>query len=241
MESPQRCEGRGQCLWVLYLPALLLLHPATAVAQESIPDFQHDPIESWATRILIWTLILAILVVLYGLVLVYRGQTKGMVTRGLLFTGVFFLPAFSVSTGMLLVFVRAERVEFCGSCHRALKPYVDDMESPTGEGLAAIHYKNQYIASNQCYECHASYGLFGTVQAKVNGITQVVRYYTQSYETPIEMWKPYSNADCLKCHARSNKWLSNGAHGIAGMKESLFEDRISCMECHAKAHADKGT
>jgi len=209
-----------------------------AIAQESIPDFQHDPIESWATRILSWGLIVAILVVLYGIVLVYRGQTKGIPTHVLLFTAVFLLPAFSISSGTLLVFVRAERVEFCGSCHYALQPYVDDMESPEGEGLAAIHYKNQYIASNQCYECHTSYGLFGSVEAKVNGIRQVVRYYTQSYETPIEMWKPYSNADCLKCHAKSNKWLSNDAHGIAGMKEALFEDSVSCMACHAEAHPD---
>jgi nitrate/TMAO reductase-like tetraheme cytochrome c subunit len=224
---------------VLYLPAILLLHPATAFAQESIPNFQHDPVESWATEILTWTLILAILVVLYGVVKVSQGQTKGVATRVLLFTGVFLLPAFSVSSGMLLVFVRAESVEFCGSCHHALKPYVDDMENPSGEGLAAIHYKNQYIASNQCYECHTSYGLFGTVQAKLNGITQVLRYYTQSYETPIEMWKPYSNGDCLKCHARSNKWLSNAAHGIGDMKESLFEDRTSCMNCHTKGHSDE--
>jgi nitrate/TMAO reductase-like tetraheme cytochrome c subunit len=226
---------------VLLLPPALLLHATTTLAQENVPNFQHDPVESWATKILVWTLIIAILVVLYGLFEVYRGQTRGVGTRVLLFTGVFVLPVFTVSSGMLLMFVRAERVEFCGSCHQVLQPYVDDMENPEGEGLAALHFKNQYIADNQCYECHTSYGLFGTFQAKLNGITQVVRYYTESYERPIEMWRPYSNADCLKCHARSNKWLSNGAHGIAGMKESLFEDETSCMQCHTRAHPDAET
>ena len=201
-----------------------------------MPDFQYDPVEYWASRILAWTLVVAILVVLYAVVRVYRGQVQGFAARGLLFAGIVLLPIFTVSTGMLLVFVRAERVEFCGSCHRALKRYVDDMLDPQCEGLAAAHFKNRYIASNQCYECHTSYGLFGTFQAKVVGIAQVSRYYTRTYEVPLTMAKPYSNEDCLKCHAASMKWLSHRVHTPAGVGEALFDDEVSCMSCHGVAH-----
>jgi len=203
---------------------------------QSMPDFQYDPVEYWASKILAWGLVVAILVVLYALLRVYRGQAQGFAIKGLLFAGIVLLPIFTVSTGMLLVFVRAERVEFCGSCHRALRTFVDDMQDPECEGLAAIHFKNRYIASNQCYECHTSYGLFGTFRAKVAGIVQVSRYYVGTYEVPLKMLKPYSNDDCLKCHAASVKWLSHQVHTPEGMGEALFDDEVSCMDCHGVAH-----
>jgi nitrate/TMAO reductase-like tetraheme cytochrome c subunit len=203
---------------------------------QSMPNFQYDPVEYWASRILAWGLVVAILVVLYAAVKVYRGQMQGFAAKGLLFAGIVLLPIFTVSTGMLLVFVRAERVEFCGSCHHALESFVDDMRNPQSEGLAAVHFKNRYIASNQCYECHTSYGLFGTFQAKLAGIAQVSRYYTRTYEVPLKMLKPYSNEDCLKCHAASMKWLSHQVHTPAGMGEALFDDDVSCMDCHGTAH-----
>jgi nitrate/TMAO reductase-like tetraheme cytochrome c subunit len=112
------------------------------------------------------------------------------------------------------------------------------MQNPASEGLAAIHYRNQYIASNQCYECHTSYGLFGTMKAKIHGVRQVMRYYTGTYETPLKMWNPYSNGDCLKCHARSSKWRSSEEHSDTEMREALFNDRTSCMDCHAAGHLD---
>jgi nitrate/TMAO reductase-like tetraheme cytochrome c subunit len=208
-------------------------------AQREVPDFQHDPVEYWASRVLTWTLIATIFIVVYSLFRVFRGQISGFATKGLLVTSIILLPIFSVSTGMVLVFSRAERVEFCGSCHRALKPYVDDMRNPQSEGLAAIHYRNQLIASNQCYECHTSYGLFGTVKAKLEGIQQVVRYYTNAYELPLEMWKPYSNEDCLKCHSQSVRWLAHEEHMAPDQKQALMQGRASCMDCHMAGHSDE--
>jgi cytochrome c nitrite reductase small subunit len=224
---------------LVLLPALVFGHAVpTDGAQEAMPDFQHDPVEYWASRILTWALVASILLVSYCLVRIFRGQISGVVTKGLLVTSVILLPIFSVSTGMVLVFSRAERVEFCGSCHRALEPYVEEMRNPQSEGLAARHYRNQHIASNQCYECHTSYGLFGTVKAKLQGIQQVVRYYTNSYELPLEMWEPYSNKDCLKCHARSVRWLAREEHMAPDQRRALLQGRASCMDCHVDGHSD---
>jgi len=208
-------------------------------SQEAMPNFQHDPVEYWTSRVLTWTLIASILFALYSLVRVFRWQIGGSATRGLLVTSIILLPIFSVSTGMVLVFSRAERVEFCGSCHRALDPYVEEMMSPQSEGLAAIHYRNQLIASNQCYQCHTSYGLFGTVKAKLQGIRQVVRYYSNTYELPLEMWKPYSNEDCLKCHSRSANWLAREEHMAPDQKQALLQGSVSCMDCHMGGHSDE--
>jgi cytochrome c-type protein NapC len=209
---------------------------AAAAGPAGFPDFHRDPVEEWASRILLWTLVLALVLAATTLARVLRGRVGGTVGRGLVTVSVILLPAFCVVTGMLLVFPRAERVEFCGSCHEAIGPYVDDMRAETGAGLAAVHYRNQYIATNHCYACHASYGLFGTAKAKMNGIRQVLRYYAGTYERPLAMWEPYRNQECLKCHAESARWRRHEEHVGEGSREALLADRASCMDCHEAGH-----
>lgn len=206
--------------------------PAAAATTARFPDFHSDPAEQWASRVLLWALVLALAFAVVTVVRVIRGRLDGASGRGLVVGSIVFLPVFCTATGGLLVFPRAERVEFCGSCHGALEHYVQDMRRGSGDGLAALHFRNQYIATNQCYECHTSYGLFGTMVAKVNGIQQVMRYYTGTYDRPLEMWRPYRNAECLKCHAESAKWRSHEEH----MSEDLVTNQVSCMDCHERGH-----
>lgn len=218
--------------------ATLALVTTTAPAQEvrAVANFQFDPVEFWAARILTWVALLTLAVIGYTLFRASKGRLTGPTGKALLLSGVVLLPSFSVGTGLLLVFARAERVEFCGSCHGAMADFVADMENTQGSGLAAVHYVNQYIPNHQCYQCHTSYGLFGTMEAKIHGVGQVLRYYSGSFEAPAVMWRPYPNADCLKCHARSRKWLAEPAHTDEAMKSDLFSDMISCMECHESGH-----
>jgi nitrate/TMAO reductase-like tetraheme cytochrome c subunit len=203
-----------------------------------IPDFQSDPVEQWLSHVMTWSVLISIVLVLYGLYRVRSHRHGNAVTRLVLIICIVGLPLFSVSSGMVLVFVRAERVEFCGSCHRALSSYVTDMHSRDSEGLAAIHYRYRYIASNQCFECHTSYGLFGSLKAKVNGVRQVLHYYSGSFEAPITMWKPYSNEECLKCHAESARWQAVEAHADTDQLRAILTDDTSCMECHESGHPD---
>lgn len=219
----------------------LFLNPVVVLAADPASDFRFDPVEHWASRILTWALVAAVLLVSYALFAVLRGELRGVPGRVIMLVGVVLLPSFSVATGMLLVFIRAESVEFCASCHLVMQAYADDMNDPEGTGIAAVHFANQYIPGDQCYECHTSYGLFGTLEAKLHGIGEVYRYYTRTYNQPIEMWHPYSNKDCLKCHANSRKWRSLDAHTDEDMQEQLFDDRTSCMSCHDPGHNVRNT
>ncbi len=214
----------------------ILLSPFVVHAAGPGSDFRFDPVEHWAARILTWALVAAVVLVSYAIFAVLRGELSGVPGKGIMLVGVVLLPSFSVATGMLLVFIRAESVEFCASCHHVMQAYADDMTDPEGTGIAAVHFGNRYIPGNQCYECHTSYGLFGTVEAKLHGIGEVYRYYTHTYNQPIEMWQPYANRDCLKCHANSRKWLLVDAHTDEDMQAQLFDDRISCMDCHESGH-----
>lgn len=190
-----------------------------------------DPVEYYGSRFLVGLLIAGILLALYSLAK-YRGRTPGAWSWAVAAAAVLLVPAVSVAFGMVLVFQRAEQVEFCASCHLAMQRYAADMYDHKSESLAAVHYKNRYIPRNQCYNCHTAFGLFGTVQAKVAGVVDVQKYYAKTFKHPLKMREPYSNTECLKCHAESVKW--SGQH--AQSRAEIFGDRTKCMSCHGVEH-----
>ena len=51
---------------------------------------------------------------------------------------------------------------FCGSCH-VMTPYAKDSEDVASTSLAARHSRNDAFGAENCYACHADYGMFGTV------------------------------------------------------------------------------
>ncbi len=205
--------------------------PSLARAQQEAARFQMDPVEHAAVRLLVALAIIGIVVVIYSL-LKYKGAAVGPLSWGLLVAGTVASPLLITSVGTILVFERAERVEFCASCHLTMKSFVDDMKDPKSNSLAALHFRNRYIPDNQCYSCHTSYGLFGTVEAKKEGLTDTYRYYTRTFHLPIKMRHPYPNHDCLKCHAGSAKWLASHED----YKDALFSGEATCMQCHADSN-----
>ena len=206
------------------------LLPVYLNAQHNFAKFQEDPVEQYGSRVLTLVLIVGILVVLFSL-FKYKGKLTGPLSWATLALGVAVLPVLASGFGTVLVFERAEKVEFCESCHLTMKPFVTDMRDPKSESLAAVHFKNRYIPDDQCYVCHTSYGIFGTYQAKKEGVHDVFMYYTRRFKLPIKLRHPYPNTDCLKCHAESAKWLA--VHG--DFKDDIFAGKTSCLDCHADA------
>lgn len=200
-------------------------------SQSAEPAFQQDPVEVYGSRALTAVLLVGIAIVLFSLIR-FRGRTSGPLSWGLLIVGVAVVPSISLAFGTVLVFEKAERVEFCASCHLAMQPYVDDMKNPKSESLAALHYKNSFISANQCYTCHTSYGIFGTVEAKLSGMNDLYKYYTKTFHVPIKMRLAYPNGDCLKCHANSVKW----PEFHQDFKEQLFKGEMACLDCHRDTH-----
>jgi NapC/NirT cytochrome c family protein len=200
-------------------------------AHELSSGFLRDPAEYYGSRLLISTLLLAIAVTLYNL-LRYRGRTTGAAAWTGLVLSACVLPSFAVLLGGFLVFERAERVEFCGSCHAAMNAYVADMRNADSPSLAAVHYRNRYIPRNQCYVCHTSFGLFGTMQAKIAGVEDVCRYYLSSFHWPLQMREPYQNAECLKCHAGAVVWEAKHSNA----HDSILAGQTPCLSCHGQVH-----
>jgi cytochrome c nitrite reductase small subunit len=196
-------------------------------AGEPEPSFNFDRVDYLGSRFLAGLLVLGIIAVLYSMIR-YHGRTTNAWSWVLLGASGLVIPAVSLSFGTILVFERAEKPDFCASCHVAMIGHVNDMHDPNSKSLAALHYKNRYIPANQCYECHTSYGINGTVEAKLSGTIDLYKYYTRTFHKPLKMRSPYPNGDCLKCHAQSAKWLNQ--HG--DFKDTLFKGEMHCMECH---------
>ena len=214
-----------------YLTTFCACNALVPHVQAAKLPFENDPAEYYGSRFFLATLLLGAGLILCSLIR-YRGRLQGPMSWALLIAGVVVVPSISTMFGTLLVFERAERVEFCGSCHKAMQAYVHDMENPASESLAAIHYRNRYVPRNQCYTCHTSFGLFGTVQAKIAGVVDVHKYYTGNFRQQIRMREPYRNDDCLKCHAGAVKWSVNHA----GSKDSILAGKATCLGCHGQAH-----
>ena len=209
----------------------LLIWVVSSAGHAQAGRFMRDPAEYYGSRLLITTLVLGIVVTLYSL-LRNRGRTNGPAAWAGLNLSVCVFPSFAVLLGAFLVFERAERVEFCGSCHAAMYAYVADMRNADSRSLAAVHYRNRYIPVNQCYVCHTSFGLFGTMQAKIAGVEDVRRYYFNSFHQPIRMREPYDDGECLKCHADAVRWTAKHSD----VRVAVLAGRTRCLGCHGGAH-----
>ncbi len=178
----------------------------------------------------------AIVLGVLGLVLVefvWKSRIAKTTYRWLLLFGVLVLPAFALvgSTGSM--FEEMKTVGACNSCH-VMNTFVEDMRDPNSPSLAARHFRSGAIPSKQCYLCHTGYGIFGTLEAKRDGLRHWVLYVTGTWEKPITFKGSYPNANCLSCHAVSPSFQRVESHLALG--QMLAADEVGCHSCHGLPH-----
>lgn len=155
--------------------------------------------------------------------------------------GVF--PIASAASGNVAGFEHTKHRRFCGSCH-VMGPYRADSENPKSASLAAAHARNEEFGVDNCYECHQDYGAFSTLMTKIGGMRHVYEYYTHYRNVElrtaldeIELYKPFANASCMRCHSgRGKLWLAVADHQ-SGL-DDVRSGRVSCVGqgCHGPAH-----
>ena len=214
--------------------ALLLLTALPLGAQEILYSPPKDYLEDAAKILTLATALAAIL--LTGWVLMARRRNlEGFQTRLALFLGVCVLPFPVMLMSTAVGLEQAKAVDFCSSCH-VMAVFVDDMEDPSSTGLAALHYQNRYIQEDHCYVCHTNYGLFGTVEAKVGGLTHIWEETTGTYPLPIRAKGGYQFTICLNCHGLSAKFAKNDLHqAVIG---EVLAEKAACTDCHVRSHPD---
>jgi nitrate/TMAO reductase-like tetraheme cytochrome c subunit len=151
----------------------------------------------------------------------------------LAFAALVAVPAAVAGVANYHTFVGVHEVDACNRCH-VMRPMVNDMIDPQSDTLAARHFKNRWIPTDQCYTCHSDYGLSGDLAAKMEGFRHLARYTTRTYTEPIEYRGVFDNDNCLKCHANMPKFEAVPWHHT--VKESLDKNAMSCLNCHGRSH-----
>ncbi len=151
-----------------------------------------------------------------------------------LLLGLFVLPTVSLTGTAVVVLEGSKAVSSCASCH-SMDPYISDMLSPASSTLAARHYRNKWIADDQCYECHTTYGIHGTMNAKLDGMRDWWDYVTDNWQRPIQFVGKYPDSICLDCHEGTPRYENSWPHH-QGVFEAEKTGEVNCIFCHGPPH-----
>jgi nitrate/TMAO reductase-like tetraheme cytochrome c subunit len=164
-------------------------------------------------------------------------------TKVVLLFGIGVLPLLTAANGNIAGYNAMKTREFCGSCH-VMTPYAEDSSNPASMGLAARHARNEAFGKENCYTCHADYGMFGTVTTKLAGLRHVYEYTFNFHMLSLEealpkihILEPFPNSTCIRCHSTQNPmWNAIGDH--ASTLSEVRAGTISCASagCHGPAH-----
>jgi len=141
------------------------------------------------------------------------------------------LPFLLASVTGTVAFSRAERVEFCASCH-TMTPWVENVTGADSDSLASEHYKHRWIQHDQCYTCHSNYGFLGPLQAKIKGVRHVLAFYIGDHGH-ISLYEKFPNENCLQCHQEAKTFLEDPNHDPI---EDIISGKDRCVECHENVH-----
>lgn len=165
-------------------------------------------------------------------------QTRG--GKLLLFAGLFILPLLTLSGGMSESLHGSTTTEFCMSCH-SMEVYGTSMLIDDKEVLPAVHYQNNLVPrETACYTCHTDYGQFGNVKAKINGLRHMYVHYLGTMPETIELYAPYSNDNCMHCHAGARSFEENRQHNTDEQPlADIISGKVSCTAsgCHDIGHS----
>jgi hypothetical protein len=175
--------------------------------------------------------------------LVFRPPLLRATKIALLF-GLGVFPIGAAFAGNVQGFEATKEREFCGSCHVMALHRADSDDAGSGS-LASRHARNPMFGSENCYVCHANYGMFGTVLTKAGGMRHVWLYLTEYRNTPLDEAKKtihlrepaQMNGNCMQCHSTQDAlWLQVPDHKAS--LEDTRAGRMGCASegCHGFAH-----
>lgn len=182
----------------------------------------------------------AILIIWY----LARRPALTKLTKIALLFGIGILPIATAANGNVAGYHATKTTRFCtDGCH-VMAPYGDDSHDPKSMSLASRHARNEAFGGENCYSCHADYGMFGTVTTKMGGMRHVYEYLLNYHSMPIEeslvkieIRHPFKNDACIRCHSTQGPlWNEVGDH--ASTRDQLRAGTVSCASegCHGFAH-----
>ncbi len=164
-------------------------------------------------------------------------------TRVMLLLGIGAFPLLTAGSGNLHGYNATKTRRFCGACH-VMTPYAEDSENPASTSLSARHARNPAFGEDNCYYCHADYGMFGTITTKIGGMRHVYEYMfnyrnmsLEEARTSIHLRGRFKNSNCMQCHSTElPNWQLVDGH--KGQLEEIRSGDTSCASigCHGPSH-----
>lgn len=164
-------------------------------------------------------------------------------TKIVLLFAIGLLPIGTALTGNYAGYEATKQRRFCGSCH-VMTPYADDSSDLRSTSLAARHGRNKMFGDENCYVCHANYGMYGTVKTKLGGLRHVYEYIFNyrnvslaEARATIHIRDAFQSSTCMQCHSTLNPgWNAVPDHWST--LDRLRAGTLSCASsgCHGPAH-----
>ena len=214
---------------------VMLTALAYGQAADGIYQQPKDYLLEWVKVLAIAMAVVAIALIAWTLV-AHRGRLAGFRARLLLFIGICCVPFPAVLMSAAVGLEQSKAVAFCNSCH-LMSAFVADMTDADSQSLSALHFRNRYIQDEHCYSCHTDYGLFGTFEAKVGGMSHVWSDFAGAGSGMVRAKTNYRFTICLNCHGQSSKFIEQAGH--EGVVHEVVSGRSACTDCHNKSHAGR--
>ncbi|MBI4209067.1 MAG: NapC/NirT family cytochrome c [Deltaproteobacteria bacterium] len=183
--------------------------------------------------------LMALNIVLLAVLLAQREWFMQRLGKVLLLLGALALPALVLSAAVHINMENSKEVSFCLSCHE-MEAYGESLEEDDDERIPTIHYQNNWVHKEKaCYECHTDYTLYGPIKAKIQGLLHMNVHYFKGAPKKIEIYQPYNNRECLRCHEGAKKFEETEYHQQdPKMRVRLKTNKQSCMDkgCHDVIH-----
>ncbi len=178
--------------------------------------------------------VVLVAIALIALVALRPSLTTARGGRILAFLAFLVLPMLATAMGLSAHMEQSKSTEFCLSCH-VMEPYGRSLRVDDAAWLPAQHFQNNRVPRDRaCFTCHTDYTLFGDAKAKLRGLRHVYVYYLGAVPEKIQLYEPYSNRECLHCHAGARTFEESDLH--KEMRVDLGSNTTSCMECHDAVH-----
>jgi len=163
--------------------------------------------------------------------------TMTMVGKILAFLSLFLLPVLAALMGANTYVEHSKTTGFCLSCHE-MQPYGKSLHIDDSEYVPAAHFQNNRVPRDMaCFTCHTNYTLYGDLKAKLRGLRHVYVHYLGTVPEQIKLYTPYSNRECLHCHAGARSFEEGATHNEELKRIVLLKsNQVSCLSCHALVH-----
>jgi cytochrome c-type protein NapC len=182
---------------------------------------------------------IAAAIVLAAIVIVRPSITASSGGKILAFMALFLVPLFVAFAGASEHMERSKQTEFCLSCH-IMEPYGRSLRIDDASYVPAAHFQNARIPRDAaCYTCHTDYVMYGGIRSKIRGLRHVYMQYLSTPPTPIKLYNPYQNRECLHCHAGARSFEQGAIHSAdPSIMAAIKSGQMSCMTsgCHQNIH-----